>query len=100
MGIFRVLAFSLAAVLSIGLANVGTAKERGISSGKPGKGAATASVFGDWRADRPGLRHRITIADLPPPYTTQSASNNPREVKRPAGAKLSVPDGFAVEPFR
>ena len=47
----------------------------------------------------PRLRHRITIEDLPPPYATRSASNTPREAKRPAGAKLSVPDGFAVSLF-
>ncbi len=57
------------------------------------------SVFGDWRRDRPGLRHRIGIADLPPPYETPSAGNPPREVKRPAEAKPKAPDGFTVTLF-
>jgi glucose/arabinose dehydrogenase len=61
--------------------------------------SANTSVFKDWHADRPGLRRRITLEDLPPPYATRSAGNTPREVKRPAGAKLSVPHGFAVSLF-
>ncbi|MDX2268824.1 MAG: PQQ-dependent sugar dehydrogenase [Bryobacter sp.] len=36
---------------------------------------------------------------LPPPYHTESANNRPRVVDRPAGAKLGLPEGFAVEEF-
>ncbi len=57
------------------------------------------SAFGDWHLDRPGFRHRIAIADLPPPYASPSAGNPPREVMRPAGAKPQAPDGFAVTLF-
>ncbi len=57
------------------------------------------SIFGDWSHDRPGLRHKISIADLPPPYETPSAGNPPRVVKRPAGASPIAPDGFAVTLF-
>jgi hypothetical protein len=57
------------------------------------------SMFGDWRRDRPGLRHRIDIADLPPPYETRSASNPPREAERPPGAKPKAPAGFTVSLF-
>ncbi len=99
MAIFRVLVVFLVVVLTAELASAEPANESRSSSGKPEGVAPAASVFGDWRADRPGLRHRITIEDLPPPYTTQSASNAPRDVKRPAAAKLSVPDGFAVSQF-
>jgi len=60
---------------------------------------AAGSVFGDWSRDRPGLRHKIGIADLPPPYETPSAGNPPREVRRPADAKPKAPDGFAVTLF-
>ena len=62
-------------------------------------GAANTSIFGDWHMDRPGLRHRITIADLPPPFETPSANNPAREVARPAGAKPKAPDGFTVDLF-
>jgi glucose/arabinose dehydrogenase len=67
--------------------------------GEAENAAATAPVFGDWRADRPGLRHRIRIEDLPPPYETRSASNPPQEVERRRGAKPSAPEGFEVSLF-
>ena len=53
MGIFRVLAVFLVAVLIAELASAGPAEERRRSGGKPEKAAATSSVFSDWRADRP-----------------------------------------------
>ena len=86
----------IAAFLSASLTAVLWAKER--SQGEQAQ-SANDSVFKDWRADRPGLRRRITLEDLPPPYATRSASNFSREVKRPAGAKLSAPDGFTVSLF-
>src|SRR5436305_910038 len=58
-----------------------------------------ASVTADWTQDAPGVRHKITLADLPPPFATKSANNGPRVVRRPAGAQLRVPDGFKVEEF-
>ena len=54
---------------------------------------------GDWQNDRPGMRHRIRLEDLPAPYATVSAGNSPRTVDRPAGARLSVPPGFHVKLF-
>ncbi len=61
--------------------------------------AADAPVFGDWQRDRPGLRHKIGLGDLPAPYETRSAGNAPREADRPAGAKPQAPEGFAVTLF-
>ena len=55
------------------------------------------AAFGDWRTDAPGVTHRITLADLPPPYATGSAGNSPDVVSRPAGAMPQVPPGFRVE---
>jgi hypothetical protein len=43
-------------------------------------------AMGDWTTDAPGLRRKITIADLPPPFATESANNGPRVVERPADA--------------
>jgi glucose/arabinose dehydrogenase len=51
----------------------------------------------DWRADRPGVRRRITPADLPPPFATASASNQPRVVPRPTSTLPQVPPGFHAE---
>ncbi len=59
----------------------------------------SASIFGDWRQDRPGRRHKIGLNDLPPPNETRPAGDPPHEVKRPAGMKPKAPDGFTVTLF-
>jgi glucose/arabinose dehydrogenase len=53
----------------------------------------------DWKQDAPGVRHKITLADLAAPYATKSASNSPREVRPPAGAQPRVPAGFKIEQY-
>ncbi|MEO8439734.1 MAG: sorbosone dehydrogenase family protein [Spartobacteria bacterium] len=55
------------------------------------------AAMGDWKEDAPGVRRKITVADLPPPNATRSASNGPKIVARPLGAELHVPAGFKVE---
>lgn len=57
------------------------------------------AAMGDWTGDAPGVRRRITIADLPPPNASRSASNSPRIVSRPRGAQLQVPAGFKIEQY-
>jgi glucose/arabinose dehydrogenase len=54
-------------------------------------------ALGDWTTDAPGVRRRITPDDLPPPNATDSANNQPRQVKRPENAWPKVPDGFVVQ---
>lgn len=54
---------------------------------------------GDWTTDAPGVRRRLTAADLPAPYATKSVDNGPRVVARPAGAMPQVPAGFKVDLF-
>jgi hypothetical protein len=55
------------------------------------------TAFGDWRADAPLVRRKIT--ELPPPYATRSASNPPRVIAKPISAAPKVPPGFQVELF-
>ena len=55
--------------------------------------------MGDWTTDAPGVRRKITPADLPPPYATKSAENSARRVPRPDGAVPQVPPGFQVTLF-
>ena len=57
------------------------------------------AAYGDWRIDSPGLRFRITPADLPPPNATPSAANPSQSVSRPEGAAPKAPFGFAVDAF-
>jgi glucose/arabinose dehydrogenase len=92
----------LAAAAFIGaLALLAASQEPGSARGEanPENAAAAAPVFSDWRADRPGLRHRIRVEDLPPPYETRSASNQPQDASRSPGSKPSAPDGFEVSLF-
>ncbi|MBA3385706.1 MAG: sorbosone dehydrogenase family protein, partial [Chthoniobacterales bacterium] len=58
-----------------------------------------AAVDADWTKDAPGVRHKITPADLPPPYETESAVNDARVVARPPGAQLQVPFGFKIQEY-
>jgi glucose/arabinose dehydrogenase len=53
----------------------------------------------DWKKDAPGRIHRIDVAQLPAPYETPSATNPPRFIDKPAGAKLSLPPGFSIDVF-
>ena len=57
------------------------------------------AAMGDWTTDAPGVRRKITVADLPEPNSSQSANNSPREVKRPENAQLRVPPGFKIEEY-
>jgi len=55
------------------------------------------SVYVDYRGESPGAVHRITPADLPKPFVTQSAVNQAHVVPRPENAWPSAPPGFKVE---
>lgn len=54
---------------------------------------------GDWTTDAPGVRRKLTVADLPAPNATESVRNHPRQVPQPQGAMPQVPEGFRVEKF-
>src|SRR5215813_13542817 len=56
-------------------------------------------ALGDWTTDAPGVRRKITLADLARPYETPSANNFPRVVRRPQGAWPKAPEGFEVTEF-
>ncbi len=58
-----------------------------------------AEAYGDWRADHPGLRRKITIGDLPAPMATRSSARAPTIAPRPDGASPQVPSGFKAELF-
>jgi glucose/arabinose dehydrogenase len=56
-------------------------------------------ALGDWTTDAPGVRRKITTADLATPYETPSANNFPRMTRRPEGAWPKAPEGFEVTEF-
>jgi glucose/arabinose dehydrogenase len=53
--------------------------------------------FTDFRYEKPGTVRKITVADLPKPYATESASNGPKLVERPEKVWPVAPEGFKVE---
>jgi glucose/arabinose dehydrogenase len=53
--------------------------------------------FTDYRFEEPGKVRHITVEDLPEPYATQSATNGPKIVERPAGAWPKALPGFKVD---
>ncbi|HKA35880.1 MAG TPA: sorbosone dehydrogenase family protein [Thermoanaerobaculia bacterium] len=84
-------------ILAITIAAAGVLLAEGPPQGErvlTGQGA-----LGDWTTDAPGVRRKITVADLPAPFETKSVNNQPRVVKRPEGAMPKVPAGFEVEEF-
>jgi glucose/arabinose dehydrogenase len=66
---------------------------------KAGQLLTGQEAMGDWTTDAPGVRRRITVADLPKPFATESARNQARLVPRPIGALPVAPPGFKVEEF-
>jgi glucose/arabinose dehydrogenase/cytochrome c5 len=53
--------------------------------------------FTDFRFEKPGLTRKITVADLPAPFATESAGNSPKLVPRPEGVWPVAPEGFKVQ---
>jgi glucose/arabinose dehydrogenase len=58
-------------------------------------------AFADYSQEKPGIRRKLTLADLPEPYATPSADNGPNGttnlIARPQGAWPQAPPGFKVE---
>lgn len=55
------------------------------------------SAFGDWHADRPGVRRLMKPEDLQKPFFTKSASNGAGVGDMPEDAKPKLPPGFSAE---
>jgi glucose/arabinose dehydrogenase len=55
------------------------------------------AAFADYTQQKPGLRRKITLVDLPEPKPSESVDNGPALVKRPEGAWPIAPAGFKVE---
>jgi glucose/arabinose dehydrogenase len=92
------LAAAVAATAALGLRDSPSPLERAPAGSANGV-LVGQGALGDWKSDAPGVRRRITVVDLPPPYASKSVDNGPRIVKRPANAWLRVPPGFEVQEF-
>jgi glucose/arabinose dehydrogenase len=55
------------------------------------------AAFADYTRQKPGVRRKITVADLPEPNPSESVDNGPTLVPRPEGAWPIAPAGFTVQ---
>ena len=55
------------------------------------------AAFTDYSQESPGVRRKLTVADLPAPYATKGVDNGAQMVKRPDGAWPKAPAGFKVD---
>jgi hypothetical protein len=65
----------------------------------PPPASSPESDDGDWQHAAPGVKHHLTLADLPAPYSTRSSGNFPKVIQQPPNTALSVPPGFTVRLF-
>src|ERR1700677_2256202 len=54
------------------------------------------AAFADWNQQQPGIRRKITLADLPEPKPEEAVNNTPHVIARPADAWPIAPAGFKV----
>jgi glucose/arabinose dehydrogenase len=54
------------------------------------------AAFADWNQQQPGVRRKITVADLPEPKPDEAVDNTPHVISRPADAWPVAPAGFKV----
>jgi glucose/arabinose dehydrogenase len=54
------------------------------------------SAFTDWSQQHPGVRHKITVADLPQPNPAEAVNNSPEVIPRPPNAWPIAPADFDV----
>ena len=54
------------------------------------------AAYTDWAQQHPGVRHKITLADLPAPNPSEAVDNGPNVVPRPINAFPIAPASFSV----
>jgi glucose/arabinose dehydrogenase len=54
------------------------------------------AAFTDWNQQAPGVRHKLTLADLPEPKPEEAVNNTAHVIARPANAWPIAPPGFKV----
>ncbi|MDQ2944877.1 MAG: sorbosone dehydrogenase family protein [Acidobacteriota bacterium] len=63
------------------------------------KVAQGQNAFTDYKQERPGEVRKITVADLPKPFATESIDNGPHLIARPKDAWPQAPPGFTVTQY-
>src|ERR1700679_3737041 len=54
------------------------------------------AAYTDWNQQHPGVRHKITVADLPAPKPAEALDNTPHLLPRPINSWPVAPAGFDV----
>jgi len=87
------------ALLSIAVAASATlcAQTRSPVSTQTSQTLTGQAAFTDYSQEHPGVRRKLTVADLPEPHPDESVDNGPILVPRPEGAWPIAPAGFMVE---
>jgi glucose/arabinose dehydrogenase len=67
------------------------------ADGQVGPTLTGQSAFTDYSKEHPGVRRKLTVADLPQPKPEQSIDNGAKMVPRPDNAWPQAPAGFKVE---
>lgn len=62
----------------------------------PAKTITGKDAFADYTQQKPGVRRKITVADLPQPNPGESVDNGANMITRPEGAWPIAPAGFKV----
>jgi glucose/arabinose dehydrogenase len=70
-----------------------------IAKGEAEGPAVPDAPFANFRSEAPGVTRKITLADLPKPYASESVDNGADVVKRPSDAWPQAPAGFKVEQY-
>ena len=78
-------------------ASASSAAPAAASSSGALKDASPNAPFTDFRYEKPGTVRKITVKDLPKPFSTQSAQNGADVVSRPENAWPVAAAGFKVE---
>jgi glucose/arabinose dehydrogenase len=90
-------------VLGVGLVSVWLIAALKVPSpwawAKSGSDPANVETFADFRDEKPGTIHKITVSELPRPYATPGVDHGPQMVPRPANAWPQAPGGFKVQEF-
>lgn len=55
------------------------------------------NAFTDYQKQAPGVKRKITVADLPKPFATPAVGNAPKVIARPSDAWPKAPEGFKVD---
>ena len=77
----------------------GAAKPQAGGAVEPSGLLTGEGAMGDFTTDAPGVRRKLTPADLPNPHETKSVDNEAHLVDRPDGAWPRGPEGFRVGLF-